>query len=152
MIPKFMKPETLFTAALTLVGLGIVYTAVQYGFGSPREPGPGFFPCLIGLLVVIFGGILLTPRRQEKKEQKLFDNRDGTWRFWLAAASLVLWLLLLDALGFLLITFIVTWADAKIFKLEGSIKPALLAAGTTLMIFLLFDIWFYTDLPRGFLG
>ncbi len=147
-----MKPETLFTAALTLVGLGIVYTAVQYGFGSPREPGPGFFPCLIGLLVVIFGGILLTPRRQEKKEQKLFDNRDGTWRFWLAAASLVLWLLLLDALGFLLITFIVTWADAKIFKLEGSIKPALLAAGTTLMIFLLFDIWFYTDLPRGFLG
>ena len=147
-----MKLETLFTGALTLVGLGIVYAAVQYGFGSPREPGPGFFPCFIGVLIVLFGGILLRPRRGSKEAPKLFANRDGAKRFWLAAASLVVWLLLLDALGFLLITFIVTWADAKIFRLEGWVKPALLAAGTTLMIFLLFDVWFYIDLPRGFWG
>jgi hypothetical protein len=150
-ILKFMKLETLFTTALTLLGLGIVYTAVQYGFGSLREPGPGFFPCFIGLLVVIFGMILLIPRRQDKKEPKLFDNRDGAWRFWLAAGSLVVWLLLLNPLGFLIITFVVTLADAKVFKLEGWVKPVLLAAGTTLMIFLLFDVWFYTDLPRGLL-
>lgn len=147
-----MRLETLFTSVLTLLGPVIVLAAVRYGFGSPREPGPGFFPCFVGILIIIFGGILLWPRRGEKKEQRLFDNRDGIWRFWLAAASLVLWLLLLDSLGFLIITFIVTLIDAKIFKLEGWVKPVFLAAGTTLMIFLLFDVWFYTDLPRGFLG
>jgi sterol desaturase/sphingolipid hydroxylase (fatty acid hydroxylase superfamily) len=148
----FKTLQTAFTALLTLTGLGIVITAVYYGFGSAREPGPGFFPCFAGLLIIAFGLILLFADRRGNKGQKLFDTKEGMFRFWLTVTSFVLWLLLLNSLGFLITTFLVTVGNAKIFQMEGWVKPALLALGTTFFIFLIFDIWFYTDLPRGLLG
>ena len=146
-----IKLELVFDTFLTLAGIAIIITSVGFGFGTAKEPGPGFFPCFVGVLMVIFGLVLLlTGRKDEAKT--LFEDLDGMKRFWLTAAIYAVWLLLLDYLGFLVITFFVTLASSKIMRLEGWLKPVLLALGTTFFIYLVFDIWFYTDLPRGILG
>ena len=60
------------------------------------------------------------------------------------------WLILMPWLGFILVTFLATLAFAKIMELEGWWRPLLLAVGASVFIYLLFDVWFYADLPRGF--
>jgi putative tricarboxylic transport membrane protein len=144
--------QKVFIALLTLTGLGITITAVHYGFGTAAEPGPGFFSFFVGLLIVTLGIVLLFIDRGGDKDQKIFETRNGMFCFWLTITSFVLWLVMLDSIGFLFTTFLVTLVNAKIFKLEGWVKPTLLAVGTSIFIFLLFDVWFYTDLPRGLLG
>jgi hypothetical protein len=148
---RYFKLEMIFNYILTLLGLGIVFVATRYGFGSPGEPGPGFFPFFIGLLIIIFGVILLSISRGTKATE-LFPSIEGLKRFWAMAVAFVVWLLLLHYLGYILITFLITLAMAKIMGLEGWLKPVLLSLGTTVFIYLLFDVWFYTDLPRGILG
>jgi hypothetical protein len=62
------------------------------------------------------------------------------------------WLTFMPWLGFIIMTFFASLAFAKIMGLEGWFKPILLAVGGSVFIYLLFDVLFYADLPRGILG
>lgn len=42
-----------------LVGLGFAWGATSYSFGSSARPGPGYFPLGLGLLLAVFGVIVL---------------------------------------------------------------------------------------------
>ncbi len=42
-----------------LVGLGFAWGATNYSFGVSARPGPGYFPLGLGLLLAIFGAIIL---------------------------------------------------------------------------------------------
>ena len=146
-----IQPERIFYLVLIVFGAVITVTSLGYGFGTFKRPGPGLYPFFIGLPVLIFSVILLVSELMSKMSKPLFD-KGGAKTFLLMVATFSSWILVMPLLGYVIVTFLATYAFCKIMKLEGWWKPLSVSLGTTLSIYLLFDYWLYTDLPRGLLG
>ena len=68
------------------------------------------------------------------------------------ALTFCLWIVAMPILGYVLVTFLATYAFCNALKLEGWRKPLAVALGTSGFIYVLFDYWLYIDLPRGIFG
>ena len=148
-----IRIEALFCLFLACFFGFILVVSVQLGFGALRSPGPGFFPAVISLLGIVFSVAVffkyLADRSRKEAGQRIFTGNQRA-RFLAMIATFCGWLILMPWLGFIFVTFLATLAFAKIMGLEGWWRPALLALGASVFIYLLFDVWFYADLPRGF--
>ncbi len=142
-------PEKMIYAAFLLVSCAIIGLSLYYGVGSFRKPGPGLFPLLIGLTMTPLSLILLL---QTSRQAVSFFQGEGLKTFIEMIATFVFWIIAMPLLGYPIVTLIATFAVSKIMKLEGWVRPAGLAIGTAVFIYLLFDYWLYIDLPRGILG
>lgn len=147
-----MKTEPLFCIGLAVLFTVILILSVQMGFGSAKNPGPGFFPAIVGLFGVAFSIYVLARHLSAKGRavpgKRMFAQGEKR-RFLALVATFCGWLILMPWLGFILVTFLATWVFAKIMGLEGWWRPILLAVGAAVFIHYLFDVWFYADLPRG---
>lgn len=133
-----------------ILGAYIIIHSIGIGFGTVEEPGPGFFPLFGGLLIMIFD---ITIMLQKSKDiDPLFKNNHEVITFFSIAISFILWIIIMPYLGYVVVTFIFLIVLFKVLRLEGWLKPLILATGITIFIYLLFDYWLYTDLPRGILG
>jgi hypothetical protein len=130
--------------------------SIFLGIGRMKDPGPGFFPTFVGLLGIIFGAFLLLNYLRRRKTSTLTKSgmfeKGGLKRFLGMIIAFCAWLIFMPWLGFIIMTFFASLAFAKIMGLEGWFKPILLAVGGSVFIYLLFDVLFYADLPRGILG
>ncbi|MCD1627271.1 MAG: tripartite tricarboxylate transporter TctB family protein [Paracoccaceae bacterium] len=54
--------------AAVLIGFFVIVTTSGYGFGTPRQMGPGFFPLTLGVMLSLLGVVIALGalRRQEK--------------------------------------------------------------------------------------
>jgi putative tricarboxylic transport membrane protein len=143
--------EILFDFILVILGALIIIISLAYGFGTFRRPGPGLYPFFIGGFIFVFSIVLLIAELRSPAKGSLFDP-EGIKTFLLMTAAFCLWIVVMPVLGYVLVTFLATFAFGKIMKLEGWWKPLAVSAGTALFIYLLFDYWLYIDLPRGILG
>jgi hypothetical protein len=143
--------------ALLTAGAGALVAAVSaltLGFGSLAEPGPGFFPCVVGLVLVASGARAGASalRRAGSARGAPPLGAAAIRRVLLTLASFVAWLLLLPFAGYVAATFVVAIAMSRTVGLEGWIRPIVLSAALAAALYLLFDLFFYVDLPRGILG
>ena len=143
--------ETIFDLVLMILGVIILIVSWGYGFGTFRRPGPGLYPFFIGALVLFFSLILFILEMKPKKTESVF-TKDGALTFILMIVTFCLWIVVMPLLGYVVVTFLATFAFTKIMKLEGWWKPLAISVGTAVFIYLLFDYWLYIDLPRGILG
>ncbi|WP_374633589.1 tripartite tricarboxylate transporter TctB family protein [Ferrovibrio sp.] len=60
-----------------LVGVFVLFEASSYSMGTTRDMGPGYFPILLGALMIVFGlGILaIEGRRQVDHQQEIAGLR-----------------------------------------------------------------------------
>ena len=150
---KKVNSEVVFELALLILGLIIMGVSLQYGFGSLKKPGSGLYPFLIGSgIAVSFFLLLVIQLRKRAAIAPLSWDRQKAKTFIFMAATFSLWLLLMNLLGYVLVSILVTYLFCKIMKLEGWVKPLAISGATALFIYLLFDYWLYIDLPRGLLG
>jgi hypothetical protein len=87
---------------LIAIGVGVGVLALDYGFGTPDDLGPGVFPALLSVLALLLGvlalaGAFLTP------EPPL--ERGSLWPLLLITASMVLFPIALPAVGLFLTGF-----------------------------------------------
>jgi heme A synthase len=146
-----LRLETIFDFILMVLGFIILIVSWGYGFGTFRRPGPGLYPFFIGALVLFFSVILIILEMKPKKNEPVFVQ-GGPLTFILMIITFCLWIVVMPFLGYVVVTFLATFAFSKIMKLEGWWKPLALSVGTAVFIYLLFDYWLYIDLPRGILG
>lgn len=80
-----------------LIGAFVLFESSSYSMGSTRDMGPGYFPVLLGILMVAFGvGILAVEgRRQISHEQETAAIRP----ICLVMIGLLVFALLIDRLG-----------------------------------------------------
>ncbi|MEW6665305.1 MAG: tripartite tricarboxylate transporter TctB family protein [Thermodesulfobacteriota bacterium] len=146
------KLEALFCLGLAIFFTIILVMSIHMGFGSVKNPGPGFFPAFLSIFGIAFSVSLLVQHvsagGRAEPGKGLFATGQGR-RFLAIIASFCGWLILMPWLGFIMVTFFAALAFAKIMGLEGWRHPILLAIGASVFIYLLFDVWFYADLPRG---
>jgi len=139
---------------LILVGVVFCTSSLSVGIGEINAPDSGFFPLVMGCLLILFSlGAIFEEyfwKRVENKAQPLIGRRWGTVLSVLL--SLVIYVLILDGLGFIMATFFVMTFLFKIPK-NTSWKNALAASAlTTASAYLLFEYFLKCGLPRGFLG
>lgn len=88
--------------ALALIALGLAALAGASGlsFGTPRQPGSGFYPTLVCVALIAFGALsLAAPASASSAVQP-----GGDARVWLVVAALAAYVWALAAVGFLLCT------------------------------------------------
>jgi hypothetical protein len=118
--------------------------------GSLHRPGPGFFPfwggVALGLLSILL--VVRSPAREAPGAARL---RPDTARPVVAAGALLGYLLLLEVLGFVPVTFLLL---LLLFRLErhGWAFSAASAAAGAVASYALFQLWLKTQLPTGPLG
>lgn len=146
-----------FALLVTALGVAVAATsATALGFGTLAEPGPGFFPCAVGAVLAMAGartaaGAWLAARRSAGAAAEPL-SRESRVRLVLMVATLAGWLVVLPAVGYVGATFAAVLAMSKTMGLRGRLGPVALAAGAAGALFLLFDLLFYVDLPRGLPG
>jgi hypothetical protein len=77
------RPKDFLTGLLfAVVGVGVLVIAQDYKFGTARQMGPGFFPTVLAILLLLFAGILVA--------RSLVGDRDPVGAFAIRPALYVL--------------------------------------------------------------
>ena len=147
---KYYFKEFYFNWILLVLGLYITIESIRIGFGTLKEPEAGLFPFIGGAIILVSDIFILLEKR--KSSEPLFEDRNGIKIFLTLLCIYMLWILGMPFLGYVIVTFLASFVISKVLKLEGWLRPLMLAGGITLFIYLLFDYWLYIDLPRGILG
>ncbi len=146
-------PELIFKFILVVLGFTIIIFSLRLGFGTFKKPGPGLVPFLSGLIILISTSDIIPIIFAKKKvESKLSVTKHEIKTYLLMVIVFSLWVIVMPSLGYVLVTFVATFCFCKVMGLKGWQKPLILSVTTTLLAYLLFDYFLYTDLPRGLLG
>jgi putative tricarboxylic transport membrane protein len=134
-------------------GVALIFS-LRLGLGGLGELGPGLLPFVANLCIFVAGIflILTTIFRRGQASQSVpsekMDSR-GWVRVAVVLSSLVIWPILVNAIGYILSDFLVSLGMAKAIGYKGWIRPMILGAGISLFIWLIFGFMFAVDLPAG---
>lgn len=149
--------EAAFYFILVLFCIGYIISALTLRIGSFSEPGAGLIPLLYGITGLILSGVLcLTALRRQKGEGRETEGDGATGakggeaygensplqyrKLLLLLVILAVYLVLFQLVDFLLLTFLLMLALAKIFDLEGWKKPLLMSGVFIAAVYVIF-IW-----------
>ena len=145
------KPDYKSGIFFLILGLGVCFFSGKIGLGSPAKPGPGFMPFLAGLLLAALSFVLSV--------QVLFSWTMPTWETKIqwknilsVLAAMVAYGLLLDEIGFVLVTFAFVVLLMKVIEPQSWKRAILGGAISSLASYLLFETLLKSQLPRSFLG
>jgi putative tricarboxylic transport membrane protein len=153
----FMKKADQWSGIfLFIIAAFICWGAKLLPYGNIYNPGPGFFPLWLGIILAGMSiGLTLQTTRQKEGARILRDilTEKIRWgKVLLVILSLILYGGLMDAIGFLLVTFLLMafllraiepqpWRAVIGWALVGSVGS-----------YLIFEVWMKLRLPKGFLG
>ncbi len=142
-----------------ILGVFLCIESVRLKLGSLRAPGTGFLPFLCGVCFLALGLIIVlsnaSNRSKEKKSPK--DAEDALdWKKFLnpslTVGVLLLYVLLLEPLGFVLVTFLCMLILFKLSQPAKWFQSTALSFVTAAVSYLLFSVWLQCQLPKGPLG
>ena len=151
---KNWKSEIAVYCAFCVVSAIALVTSLKYGLGNIGELGPGLLPFATTLCVFVFGIILIFTTLSRRKEEKPAArvekvNRVGWIRVGGILLSLAVWPMLVNLIGYIISTFIVSLGMGKTIGYKGWLNPLLLSAGVAFTIWFIFGFMFNVDLPAG---
>jgi putative tricarboxylic transport membrane protein len=117
--------------------------------GSLNRPGPGFFPFWGGVVLALLSTVLIVS--SFRKAPVASRVRPESWKPVVVVGALLAYLLLLESLGFVAVTFLFL---LLLFRLErrGWALSAVSAVIGAFASYVLFQVWLKTQLPTGPLG
>ena len=143
--------DRVYAVAVFCVGLAILWQGRGLTIGSFRNPGSGLFPALIAAIMIFFSVLLLLfPQKGERVAPPV--SARSLLRISAVFVALLLYAFLLETLGFLVVSFVLT---TFLFIAFGSQKYSLAAVKAivfTGLAYLLFEILLKSNLPKGILG
>lgn len=134
-------------AFLVLVGLFVVWERRVLPLGSASRPGPGYFPLLLALLLIVLGAILIARGKDAKAIRSISWTEAPHALAILGCCVFVS--LFMETIGYRLTLLLVM---GFLFGVIERIKPWLTLAltfGFALGTFWLFDSMLRVPLPRG---
>ena len=145
------RVERIYGIVIFCLGLAILWAGRTLTFGSFRSPGSGMFPALIAILMLVLSLILIVlPPRTESRGPSVSGK--VLVRVCAVFASLVLYALLLEFLGFLIVSFVLTVFLFAVFGSEQYGFAVLKALALTGFAYVLFEILLKSNLPKGLLS
>jgi putative tricarboxylic transport membrane protein len=152
--------DTLFTGLV--LAAGIVYEAMALWMPRGRigQPGPGFFPMIVGAFLVLTAGGCLVQAFMTRRTERLIaqpvaapvsGNRQVA-RVWLLIGFLVLYAVAVQPVGFPIALMLFLVASIWIFGYRKWLPTLAIAAALTAVSYLTFVVWLKVPLPLGILS
>jgi chromate transport protein ChrA len=141
---------------LFILAAFICWGAILLPYGSIHNPGPGFYPLWLGIILggMSIGLIIKTTWQKEgaKTLREIVSEKIRWWKVLLVVVALVLYGGLMNHIGFLLVTFLLMafllrsidpqpWRAVFGWAVLGSVGS-----------YLIFEVWMKLRLPKGFFG
>jgi putative tricarboxylic transport membrane protein len=141
-----------FTAAILCLAVFYTYWAfADLSFlSSTGRLGPGVFPRIVGLLLIIACVLTLAGDLKERRDE---GGLSSFWRIALIVAVLSgVFILLLEVLGGPLAMVLYMLAMLSLLNPGRSMQNVAISIGFPLALFLLFDRWLNASIPPNALG
>jgi len=137
-----------------LFSLIVCIESYRMSLGALHDPGPGFFPFCIGLVML---GLSLTALFQSmgKKEKTEKTSQEESTRWWnivIITAAIIAYALTLQTIGFVINTFLFVGLLLKVVEPQPwkvAVIGGLIAAVSAN---LLFNVIFQSQIPSGIFG
>jgi hypothetical protein len=134
-------------AGLTFVGFGLAFAlmATSYEIGTPLRMGPGYFPVVLGALLVLLGGVIVA--------KGFLDGEAGEigaipWRALALVLGAVLFFgLTVRGLGLVPTTLVTALMSAFASRRTGLVAALLISVGLTALCVLVFVVGLRLRLP-----
>jgi putative tricarboxylic transport membrane protein len=141
-----------------ILGIIVCIGSIKLHLTYANNLGPGFMPFVSGLLLGLFGLILLvssvwkqTGGEIEINDPKVFEvEKLGTVFY--ALLAILGYVLLLEILGFIIVTFLFTFFLFKITAPKKWAMPLILSGCTVLASYFILCVLLKNVFPRGILG
>jgi putative tricarboxylic transport membrane protein len=152
-----MKKADAITGVVLLILSGyVIREALMMPPSATFGPGPAFLPLWLGALLAVLAVILLgTAWRREATEKDGESPFPGTRAFIAIGAvlgGLAAYIVLLEVLGFLTDTFLYVAFLLGVVEREKWFMTLLVAASTTLGLYLIFQVLLGITLPSNMFG
>ena len=153
---KNQVSQKITAAILFVFSLLYFLKGLSLQMGTPRNPGPGFIPVIIGVLLAASTGFYLVrvfrAKGLEGEEKRTPEGEKKNYAAILGITGCaILFPLLLETLKFLVTTFTVSFFMLFLLKPDRWAFPIFLAAGMSVASFLIFSRLLGVALPMGFL-
>lgn len=135
-------------AWLGVAGVALV-EGIRLGLGSPRHPGPGFFPALVGL---VLAGLAVSVVLEPAGAPPGPAAPGGRRRLLATVGALLGYAALFEPLGFVAATFVVMAFLLGVVEAKPWPQAAGFAAAMALGAWLVFERLLQARLPRGVLA
>lgn len=120
-------------------------------FGTLSRPGPAFFPVAASVLLILFGLTCFGVDKRASSNQKaefIEESPSNGKGLALLVLELTTYVILLRVAGYYLPTFFFVATVAYLMDKKSFVVPIILATGTVLFSYFIFDMWLKVPLPR----
>jgi putative tricarboxylic transport membrane protein len=141
-----------FTAAILCLAVSYTYWAfADLSFlSSTGRLGPGFFPRIVGLLLIVACVLTLAGDLKQRHDD---GGLSSFWRITVVVAALSgAFVLLLEILGAPFAMVVYMLATLMLLNRGRALQNVAISLGLPLTLFLLFDRWLNASLPGDSLG
>jgi putative tricarboxylic transport membrane protein len=139
-----------------VIGGIICVLAFQYSLGSFRAPAPGFVAFLSGILIAGVGAVMLLSRGISMARTKGTTRGAGLGipavslsRLAYTMMFLMAYAILMDPLGYIVSTFLAMFGLFFDWEKRNWLWSLFFSVTTSLVSYLVFEIWLHCQLPRG---
>jgi putative tricarboxylic transport membrane protein len=132
------------------LAFALAYTLLAFGLPMMAESnqiGPGFFPRILGAVLIATSLYALVRDVREPADDDASSDYWGTVA--LVTAIMVAFVAMLSVLGALAAMVLFMFVTLYVLNREGMITNVLLSILLPVSLYLLFDVWLNTTLPRG---
>jgi putative tricarboxylic transport membrane protein len=141
-----------FTAAILCIAVFYTYWAfAELSFlSSAGRLGPGFFPRIIGVALIVICLVTLAGDRRKREGD---GPLSGFWGITVVVAGLSgVFVLVLNLLGGPLAMVLYMLTTLSLLNRGRMLQNVAVSIGFPAALFLLFDVWLNAAMPRGVLG
>src|SRR5918994_497246 len=132
------------------LAFALAYTLLAFGLPMMVECnqiGPGFFPRILGVMLIAASLYALVRDFREPADD---DASSDYWRtVALVTAIMFAFVAMLSVLGALVAMVLFMFVTLYVLNRQGMITNVLLSILLPVSLYLLFDVWLNTTLPRG---
>jgi putative tricarboxylic transport membrane protein len=162
-----MNPRKEIASSLVLILFSVIFLVytTRYPLDDWESPGPAVFPLILGgvLLILSLWQMIrgwLAPKipgnagktgSKIQAFQKFLHERQGEKKVLILTALLILYILLMQWIGFFVSTFLLVILTSRLMETKDWGRPILLSVGVCLFCYLLFEVWIKLNFPRGIL-
>ena len=138
---------------IALLGIGILWEGGHLTRGTLSHPGPGFFPTLLAILLIILSLFLIIPKWKKEEEGETFPPWPAFYKQLMPIyAALLAFVGLLDSVGFILLALLLMFflfVKISYLKWYTAMSAAFVSTGIT---YLIFEVILKSSFPKGPLG
>jgi hypothetical protein len=130
-----------------------VLLSSKFPFGNFANPGPGFLPLSVGIIMFLLSLILFVQCfLKGEGEGKTLWTKGATARVLLILASLIVYGVLLESLGFILMTFLLMGFLLLAIGSQRIVLAVLISLFSSIGCYAVFQLWLEVQLPKGIFG